>query len=181
MIVCFSCGFASPSGTGYCLQCKARLPKIDAETHLSWAGRIASRFEQIRDACDKVRSQAWSLEEFESYLANLFDLLESQKNAIIGYVRETGSFAYGASEVEAGMTGIERYEKGLELLSSFAQAGVPDSVLDQGLHLIGEGNEMMRRKLEEGWGEDEDGGGAPIGRTPPPDDRGPGHGEPFPP
>lgn len=162
MIVCLSCGTANNGGAGYCTQCNARLPKIDANQIQSGTGHITSRYEQIRDACDKVRNQAWSLEEFESYVANLFNFLESHKNAIIGYVKETGYFEYGQGEVEMGMTGVERYEEGLELIYSYVEDGVPETVLDQGLQLIWEGNEMIneamrenraaRRKLEEEWG-----------------------------
>ncbi len=161
MIVCLSCGTAN-GGTGYCSQCNAPLPKIDPNSNMSGTGHQTGRFEQIRDACDKVRTQAWTLEEFEQFISNLFNFLEGHKNAIIGYVKETGYFEYGSQEVEMGFTGVQRYEEGLELIYTYIEDGVPESVLDQGLQMIWEGNEMIneamrenraaRRKLEEEWG-----------------------------
>ena len=160
MTVCLSCGHTNQGG-GYCVCCNAPLPRIEPARLEPW-GHQTGRFEQIRDACEKVRSQAWTLEEFEQFISNLFNFLEGHKNAIIGYVKETGYFEYGSQEVEMGFTGVQRYEEGLELIYTYIEDGVPESVLDQGLQMIWEGNEMIneamrenraaRRKLEEEWG-----------------------------
>lgn len=138
------------------------LPKIDPNQNMSGVGHQTGRYEQIKDACDRVRTNNWSLDEFGQFIQNLFQFLESQKDAIVGYVKETGYFEYGSQEVEMGMTGVQRYEEGLELIYSYIEDGVPESVLDQGLAIIWEGNEMIneamrenrqaRRKLEEEWG-----------------------------
>ncbi|GMU51397.1 MAG: hypothetical protein AMXMBFR33_05430 [Candidatus Xenobia bacterium] len=161
MIVCLSCGHANETGTGFCVQCNARLPKIDATSVSSGTGHITGRYEQIRDAAEKARSGQWSASEFGEFIKNLFEFLEKHKEGIVSYVRETGYYDYGNEEVNLGMTGVEKFEEGLEALYHFSESG-DAHLIDQGLSVIWEGNEMIneamrenraaRRRLEEEWG-----------------------------
>ncbi len=114
-----------------------------------------SKYEQIREACDRLRTGALSPEEMDHFIQALLGKLRSQKEAIAGYVDETGYRDNSAREVEAGLTGAQKFEDGLERIL----ASKEPAALDDGLKLISEGTELIneamglnreeRRKLEE--------------------------------
>ena len=114
-----------------------------------------SKFEQIREACDRLRSGACSPEELDGFIQSLLGRLRTQKEAIAGYVDETGYRETASAEVQAGLTGAQKFEDGLERIL----ASKEPAALDDGLKLISEGTELIneamglnreeRRKLEE--------------------------------
>ncbi|MEW6278959.1 MAG: hypothetical protein AB1758_10075 [Candidatus Eremiobacterota bacterium] len=161
MIICLSCGNPNEPGTGFCTQCNARLPKIDAVSVQSGAGHVTGRFEQIREAGMKVKQGTWSSEEFGEYIQNVYQLLKEHAEATIAYIQETGYHEYGGEEVEHGLSGVEKFEEGLERMFCFVEDGDAQHI-DAGLEMIWEGNELIneamkfnraaRRRLEEEWG-----------------------------
>ncbi len=161
MIVCLSCGNANEANTGFCLQCNARLPKIDPTSIPSNTGHVTDRYNSIKEAAEKAKDGRWTTEELGHYLETLFELLESHKLGILGYVKETAYDDEGGQEVEIGVSGMSKYEEGLRIMFGFVETG-EEKYLESGLRLIWEGNELIneamrenraaRQRLQDEWG-----------------------------
>lgn len=159
LIVCMNCGAQYRASMNVCPNCDAAMPRYSEP--FSAPEMVTSRFRQFQDAAEKVRSGAWSVQEFASFLETISAYLAEKAREILQYVQETGYYEYGQAEVDTGFSGIQDYEAGMMELYEFVHDPDP-SHLDQGLGRIWEGNvkinEAMRinreerKKLEEEWG-----------------------------
>lgn len=111
------------------------------------------KYDQIREACEKAKAGEWSEEELTSFIQALLGTLRAQREAIAGYVAETGYSDFSGQEVDVGLQGAQKFEEGLERILASRDA------IDDGLKMISEGTQLInqamginreeRRKLEE--------------------------------
>lgn len=111
---------------------------------------MSGRADEIREACERLQAGNWTREELDVFVQTMLMGLRQQREAIAGYVAETGY--EGEQEVEMGLSGAQKFEAGLEkILASEVDAGL--QLVDEGSNLIKQAmgkNREERQKLEEG-------------------------------
>lgn len=160
MIVCMQCGSQNEKNANFCWSCNAVLPKLDT-TAMITVDKVVGRFNQFKDAVERVKNGTWTSEEFFEFLQNIYATLAEKRLGTEGFIQEAGYEEYSGDEVRQGRDGMDHYELGMQEMSLFIEDG-DVSHLDHGLDLIWQGNErindamrinrMERRKLEDEWG-----------------------------
>lgn len=160
MIICMQCGAQSHKGAKSCSSCGAILPRMDTSSMVT-VDKIAGRFQQFKDAVDRVKTGQWQSEEFFDFLQNIYALLADKRSGTEQLIQETGYEEYSDDEVRQGRDGMDHYEMGMQEMSLFVEDG-DTAHLDHGLDLIWQGNERIndamrinraeRKKLEDEWG-----------------------------
>ena len=123
--------------------------------------KVAGRFQQFKDAVERVRSGQWASDDFLEFLQNIYTLLTEKRMSAEQLIQESGYEEYAEDEVRQGRDGMDHYEMGMQEMSLFLEDGEM-AHLDQGLDLIWQGNERLndamrinraeRKKLEDEWG-----------------------------
>ncbi len=160
MIICMQCGTQNEKGLKLCAGCGATLPRLDT-TSMVTVDKVAGRFQQFRDAVDRVKAGQWATEDFFEFLQNIYTLLADKRSGTEQLIQESGYEEYADDEVRQGRDGMDHYEMGMQEMSLFVEDGEL-SHLDLGLDLIWQGNERLndamrinraeRKKLEDEWG-----------------------------
>lgn len=160
MIICMQCGAQNDKNAKLCVNCSASLPKMDL-TAMVAVDKVAGRFQQFKDAVERVKSGTWTSEEFFEFLQNIYGLLAEKRQGTEQFIQESGYEDYSEDEVRQGRDGMDHYELGMQEMSLYIEDG--DTVhLDYGLDMIWQGNERIndamrinrieRKKLEDEWG-----------------------------
>lgn len=109
-------------------------------------GRVLGRYNQFKRAVDNVRSEAWSPEEFNEFLVNIYEDLSAKAQEMREIIVNENYGDYAKEEVECGLAGLDLFEAGMQELSLLLEDG--EFVhLDEGLSLIWEGNEKINEAM----------------------------------
>lgn len=109
-------------------------------------GRVLGRYNQFKRAVDNVRSEAWSPEEFNEFLVNIYEDLSAKAQEMREIIATENYGEFAKDEVECGLAGLDLFESGMQELSVFLEDG--EFVhLDEGLALIWEGNEKINEAM----------------------------------
>ena len=108
--------------------------------------RVTGRYEQFRQAAERIRTGQWSAEEFEAFLCHLYEVLTQKAQDCRAFIEETGYREESPDEVDGGLRGIDLYELGMQEMWNFLQDG-EFGHLDEGLRLVWEGNEKINEAM----------------------------------
>jgi len=159
-LICIKCGGSNPDSVNYCESCGAALPKMP-QSHVAPPQQVNERFNQLRDAGEKVINGEWTTEEFISFLNGISSVLAQKEHEIKEILEsEIPQEAYSdfEDELNVGFSGIDSYNQGIAEMLYYGEDQDPAHI-DAGLNMIKDGNELIneamrinrenRRKLEE--------------------------------
>jgi dGTP triphosphohydrolase len=155
------CGAQNEQGSKHCGQCQAALPKMDYSAMMVTHQAVNGRYNQFREAAERVKRGEWSAQEMAEFLQNMARILEEKAQAAIDYINSCNYYEDNQEEVDLGLEGIQDYEAGMTEMYAFTEDG-DLTHLDRGLEMIFQGNEKIneamrrnreaRKRLEEEWG-----------------------------
>jgi acyl-CoA reductase-like NAD-dependent aldehyde dehydrogenase len=157
LIVCTRCGTENVGGKRYCSSCQASLPQIVSHVPRE-ADKVLARYNQLKEASDKVKMRQWSLQEFAGYMENIAQVLAEKEEEIREIEIPEEGYEDFADELEVGFNGIALYNEGISHMMLYIEDQNPEH-LDYGLELVLQGNDLLneamkinretRRRLEE--------------------------------
>lgn len=159
MLVCTRCGTENSDGTRFCTNCQAALPQIPAGTQVARPpDKVTDRYNQLKEASDKVLNGEWTIEEYGEFLENIAQVLAQKEVEIREIEIPEESYDDFAEELEVGFNGIALYNEGIAHMMLYLEDQNPENI-EYGLELVWQGNEQIneamrinrenRRKLEE--------------------------------
>jgi hypothetical protein len=157
LIVCTRCGTENPAGKRYCTSCQAALPQMVSQ-EMRTPDKLTARYNQLRDAADKVTDGEWTLDEYADFMEHIAQVLAEKEEEIREIEIPEEGYEDFAEELEVGFNGIALYNEGISHMLMFVDDQNTDH-LDYGLELVLQGNDLLneamrinretRRKLEE--------------------------------
>jgi len=157
-LICVKCGHSNPPNQNFCEKCNASLPKIVEQSKIEVPLRVNERFNQLKEAGDKVLSGEWTVEQFAEFLEHIYQILVQKEQEIREIEIPQETFDDFRDELETGFAGIELYNQGLAEMNAYVQ-DLNSEHIEYGLQLVNEGNEKIneamrinrenRQKLEE--------------------------------
>ncbi len=156
-MICVRCGHQNPPGAKFCESCNAVLPKM-AQEEITAPPKVNERYNQLKNAAEKVKSAEWTVEEYGSFLENISAILSQKEQEIREIEIPEEAIEDFREELEVCFAGIDLYNQGIAEMKLFLEDLNPEH-LDYGLELVHQGNEKIneamrinrenRRKLEE--------------------------------
>lgn len=167
MIICLMCGANNDFGTNHCVQCGAKLPKLDERTAtMGSTPRSTAKYEVLRDWIMKIKIGERSWVEFEEWFAPFAEDITVKIRAIVEQINLSHGQGWSyyeefTEEVEAVFAGVEDYDASLEQI--WQSMETQDLVMAQnalkqflrGAEKLNDAsalNAETKRKLEDGWG-----------------------------
>lgn len=157
-MICTKCGQLNPAGANYCHGCSSVLPKVVLDAEAVTHEKVTERYQQLKEAGEKVLGGTWSVEEYATFLDDISNLLAQKEQEIRDIEIPADALEDFRQEIEIGFSGLELYTNGISTMRQFLTDG-DEAHIQQGLELIRDGNEMIneamrinrenRRKLEE--------------------------------
>lgn len=156
-MICIKCGAQNPNDARYCNNCNAMLPKM-ADSYEEEAPPIHDRYNQLKNAGEKVKSGEWTADEFIEFVEGIYHVLTGISQDIREIDIPPESTSEFEEELAIGFEGISLYEQGIQEMLGFIQTKDPVHI-DSGLAMIRQGNDRInqamhinrqnRKKLEE--------------------------------
>lgn len=167
MIICLMCGTPNEPKTNHCVQCGARLPKLDERT----AGGVATarqtgKYDKLRTNIIKVKTGELSWVEFTEWFQGFYDDIATRIQALVDSIHQSHGPGWNyyeefTEEVEAIFSGVEDYETSLNSIwqavenQDLVAAQSALKTFLRGAEKLNDAcvlNTESQRKLEEGWG-----------------------------
>ena len=144
-VSCVLCGAQNNPLDPVCKACGAKLPKLAAGQQELVEHRIVTgRYEQFRQACEKVSSGKISIREFGAFLEGIQETLRARRESYMGALEDYAEFA--SEEVDLAKSGMDEYEQGMEELWNYVDSQDPSNIR-RALEVIGSGNEKINKAM----------------------------------
>ena len=144
-MLCIKCGHINPPGSNYCQKCNAILPKM-AQTEVAPPPKVNERYNQLRNAGDRVKSGEWTVDEYSDFLAGISNALAQKEMEIREIEIPEESYEDFREELEIGFSGIELYNQGISEMRLYIEDLDPARI-DCGLELIADGNDRINEAM----------------------------------
>ncbi len=144
MLVCFRCGHGNDPKENYCLGCGATLPKLAYTMDMGSGEVIMDLYEKFADAAALVSTGQISLDEFEDFLVKQNDKQKGMEQEIRDTEISEDIMEDFEEELEAGFTGIELVNEGIEIMAQFLDEQ-NQKYLDEGLDSIKQGMAYLNK------------------------------------
>lgn len=144
-MLCIKCGHNNPPDSNYCQKCNAVLYKM-AQTKADPPPKVNERYNQLKNAGDRVKSGEWTVDEYSDFLVGISNALTQKEMEIREIEIPEESYEDFREELEIGFSGIELYNQGISEMRLYTEDLDPGHI-DYGLELIDEGNERINEAM----------------------------------